>query len=155
LGTFDITLNLLFLNAKSNAGKNEVNPWGLVGILWQVNGNWFTSAAGTQISQTGDITKFRVTGIDLISSGQVGVNTLDVLAVRNHSWDGGSYRSYMGHNGTDPVFTQGVYPVPFPAGNYFTATYTLAEPTPVPEPATIGLLGLGALALGFRRKIRR
>ena len=38
------------------------------------------------------------------------------------------------------------------SGNYFTARFTVAA---IPEPATMSLLGLGALAIGLRRKLRR
>lgn len=38
------------------------------------------------------------------------------------------------------------------SGNNYVATFTAAE---VPEPATMSLLGLGALALALRRKLRK
>ncbi|MBP5786373.1 MAG: PEP-CTERM sorting domain-containing protein [Kiritimatiellae bacterium] len=41
-------------------------------------------------------------------------------------------------------------------GNNFVASFTkIADPTSVPEPATMSLLGLGALAMVLRRKLRK
>ena len=36
--------------------------------------------------------------------------------------------------------------------NFDTLSFTFVEATPVPAPGALGLLGLGALALGFRRR---
>ena len=75
--------------------------------------------------------------------------TLDALVSREHAWPEGSYMSYRGHDGATSVFTEGVDPVTFPSANYFTATFDV---TAIPESATIGLLALGALVVGLRRK---
>ena len=64
-------------------------------------------------------------------------------------WPEGSYTSYMGHDGTTSVFTEGVDPVTFLSANYFTATFDV---TVIPELATMGLLVLSALVVGLRRK---
>ena len=39
-------------------------------------------------------------------------------------------------------------------GNKYHATFDVGSAAPIPEPATLGLLGLGALALALRRKRR-
>ena len=40
-------------------------------------------------------------------------------------------------------------------GNNYHAFFTVGDPTPIPEPATMGLLGLGALAMVIRRKLSK
>lgn len=40
-------------------------------------------------------------------------------------------------------------------GNNYHAFFTVGDPTPIPEPATMGLLGLGALAMVIRRKMSK
>lgn len=154
LGTFDITADSLYLNGEINVGSDEGDAFTAAGLVWRVNGGDWTWTTVDPTLVEGQHYRSTVSGIDLIAAGQVDVNTLDVLAVRQHAWDGGSYTSYMGYdtaNATE-ILTEGVDPIGMPTSDFFTATYTL---TAIPEPATMSLLGLGALAMVLRRKISK
>jgi hypothetical protein len=146
LGTFELT-SQLWLNTEINVSDDEGATWEFVSVWWRLNGGSWTEQQTT--SFTGSNPYQGITpGVNLIPLAQVGLNTIEIYLARNHSWGGGSYTAYLNTIGTvgggvDPGSTP-------PVGDYFTAEFTA-----IPEPATMSLLGLGALAMVLRRKIRK
>jgi hypothetical protein len=149
LGTFELT-DVLWLNSEINVSDNESATWEFVSVWWRLNGTGgFTEQQQTTI--TGSNPYQGITpGVDLIDAAGVGSHTVEIFLARNHSWSGGSYTAYLNTTGevggdVDPGSTP-------PTGDFFTAEFTVNA---IPEPATMSLLGLGALAMVIRRKIRK
>jgi hypothetical protein len=147
LGTFTLT-DQLWLNTEINVSDNEGATWEFVSVWYRLNGTGgFTQIQDTSL--TGSNPYQGVTaGVNLIPLANLGVNTIEIYLARNHSWSGGSYTAYLNTTGeigggVDPGSTP-------PAGDYFTAEFAV-----IPEPATMSLLGIGALAMVLRRKIRK
>ncbi len=147
LGTFELT-DVLWLNSEINAWANGGDTYNSMSIYWRIG----TSGAFTEQQQTtitnpsGDDFRAVTPGVDLIDAvGSAGVYTLQVYVERSHSWSGGGpYITQLNTLGD----TGGVVPT----ADFFEASFTVNA---IPEPATMSLLGLGALAMVIRRKIRK
>ena len=96
---------------------------------WQLNGTDVVGASLTRTAST--VTSWNAT----IGSIGTGANTLSIVAVGTASVTGGATAS---------------------GGSLRINDLTMSgDVTPIPEPATMSLLGLGALAMALRRKIRK
>ena len=144
LGTFELT-STFFLNSQINAWANNGDTFTTGSIWWRLG----TSGAYTEQqdtsweSQGGNDWRAITPGVDLIAAaGAAGSYTLQVYLERDHSWDGGSATIALDQAGANASTTP------------WEATFTI-NPAAVPEPATMSLLGLGALAMVIRRKIRK
>ena len=135
----DYTLSLDYVSAfytRANTGAQNAQ-WGtIIGGVWTDIGDEISGivTATPTTSTTPTTTSF--TGVTGLESGQLGVafyggsSSANTAWVRFDSRPSGTQQVALSLNGT-------------------------MEPTAIPEPATMGLLGIGALAMVLRRKIRK
>lgn len=138
----------LFLNA-------EISAWADGGDTFSNFSLWYRVYSGTPSGSFTQITASPIVNFDTPSNNwrattasgadlsglSNGSYTVETYLSRTHSWDGGSYTTYLTTIGDTGG---GVVPgnVP-PTSNYFTATFDV-----VPEPSTYALLSLAAAGLG-------
>ena len=144
LGSFELT-DVFFLNSQINAWADNGDTFSTGSIFWRLG----TTGAYTEQQDTawdnvsGNDWRAITPGVDLITAaGGAGTYTLQVYLERDHSWSGGSATVQLDQAGANSSATP------------WEATFTV-NPAAVPEPATMSLLGLGALAMVIRRKIRK
>ena len=129
------------------------------GIVWRLNGNAWTVSTAPVIPNPEDgwpegdhyIPGISTFDMMTITNAQLGLNTFEFVPFYEGISGPGNtpFASYLGHDGTDQVYTESFETMP--AAAYYSGTYFLK---PIPEPTTLSLLGLGALACLFRRKNR-
>ena len=135
----DYTLSLDYVSAfytRANTGAQNAQ-WGtIIGGVWTDIGDEISGivTATPTTSTTPTTTSF--TGVSGLESGQLGVAFYGGSSSANTAWVRFDSR---------PSTTQQVA---------LSLNGTM-EPTAIPEPATMGLLGIGALAMVLRRKIRK
>jgi hypothetical protein len=139
----------LFLNANISAWADGGDAFSNFSLWYRVYSTGSPSGSFTQVNAT-PIVNFDTpsnnwrastpSGGDLSGFGN-GSYTVETYLSRTHSWDGGSYTTYLTTIGDTGG---GVVPnnVP-PTSNYFTASFDV-----VPEPSTYALLSLAAAGLG-------
>ncbi|HMP89659.1 MAG TPA: PEP-CTERM sorting domain-containing protein [Kiritimatiellia bacterium] len=148
LGTFNLGYTL-WLNAEINAWADSGDVFSTFRAHYSINGGAFqtlTVNQGDIFNTGGNNWRGLAMGGDLAGLG-VGDHTIDVYLSRTHSWDGGSYTTYLITTGdigggVDPGSTP-------PSGDFFSATFTV-----VPEPGTIALFGIGLAGLMVARRRR-
>ena len=115
---------------------NASHPSTVVNMGYGVDGTYWDSVplAWYSFGSNND-TWQNMTGEDIVAASGTGGGGSHTVQVYFSAFDGGTVTVYDNNGG----------------GNYASASYT----TPIPEPATMSLLGLGALAMVLRRKIRK
>ena len=136
----DYTLSLDSVSAlytRSGTGAQNAQ-WGtIISSTWTSIGTAITGiTTATPTTSTAPITT-TFTGVTGLESGQLGVAFYGGTSSANSAWVRFDSR---------PSGTPGVA---------LSIEGTMNPITPIPEPATMGLLGLGALALALRRKLSK
>lgn len=130
---YSLSLNSITGRYTRSAGGAQSAQWGtIIGATWSSIGTEITAVPTTTSGLTPTTTTF--TGVDGLTSGQL------ALAV---------------YGGTSSGQAQWFRFDSRPTTAVNLALTIDGEMTPIPEPATMGLLGLGALALVLRRRIRK
>ncbi|MBP8655450.1 MAG: PEP-CTERM sorting domain-containing protein [Kiritimatiellae bacterium] len=133
----DYTLTLDSVTARYSRGSGGATTaqWGtIIGGVWTDIGTTITGIpTATPTTSTTPITT-TFTGVTGLESGQLGV-------------------AFYGGTGTSA--TDWVRLDSRPSATPMAALSIEGTMTPIPEPATMGLLGLGALALALRRKLSK
>ncbi len=142
-GGFQFTVSSIMAGAVTGVINNAVIAGGYTGSATGPNVlNWYV---GSTLVDTVDRGMTPGGSFGAGTGGDLGtINSGDVVSLRADT-TGGTVRS-----GTAETFsnTGGTF--------YINSAMTLnGDIAPVPEPATMGLLGLGALAMVLRRKIRK
>ena len=128
--SFLVTLSAGYFISGATLNMNSVqgSNTGPGTVQWQLNG----SDVGASLVRTLSTTVSWNASIGAIGTG---ANTLSIVAVGTASVTGGATAS---------------------GGSLRINDLTMSgDVTPIPEPATMSLLGLGALAMALRRKIRK
>ena len=129
--SFSVTLSAGYFisGATMNIASIQGSNTGPGTTQWQLNGSDVAGASLTRTAST--VTSWNAT----IGTIGTGANTLSIVAVGTANVTGGATAS---------------------AGSLRINDLTMnGEVTSIPEPATMSLLGLGALAMALRRKIRK
>lgn len=134
---YTLTLDSVTARYSRGSGGATTAQWGIIDGGWTSIGSAasITMATTPGTSYTGITTTF--SGVSGLESGQLGV-----------AFFGGS-----GSTATDWVRLDS-RPSATPVAA-LSIEGTMNPVTPIPEPATMGLLGLGALALALRRKLSK
>lgn len=107
-------------------------------------GYYVTSSEDRQTKIIGD-TMINLTKVDG-SDNTIKIQNNPGVSVDISSLADGKYNLEVFFGGVDSKWD---------GGNNYVASFTKAAASEVPEPATMSLLGLGALALALRRKLRK
>lgn len=147
LGTYELT-GTLFLNSQINAWADGGDTFAYMSMYWRIGTvGAFTEQQDNALDNYNPPNDWRAItpGVDLIAAaGGAGSFVVQIYIERAHNWSGGGpYVTQLDVDGD----TGGAG-----ADNFFEASFDI---NPVPEPATMSLLGLGALAMVLRRKIRK
>jgi hypothetical protein len=148
LGTFELT-SVLWLNAEINAWADGGDTYNYMSVYWRLgsSGGFTEQQDNSLVNVAGNDWQAVTPGVDLIAAaGSAGNYIVQIYLERSHDWSGGGpYITQLDASGD----TGGAG-----AADYFEAEFTI-NAAPIPEPATMSLLGLGALAMVLRRKIRK
>ena len=147
LGTFAIT-GSLFLNGQMNAWADGADYYvaDSFALYYRVYatgdtpGGWNHSQSVSISNEGGNNWRGTPPGVNILQGLTPGDYSVDVFAYKIHYFDSGN------QSWEERIWRDGVDNQPY------TAEFTV---NPVPEPATMSLLGLGALALMLRRKMSK